>query len=105
LAGLGVPAAVERAWLNWYGPIPPALAKRIACDADLWRIVLDPTTGLPLDVGRAHRLVPHWIRRALHARDRGCRWPGVRHEALCIEGGERPPRLAVAAAGLKQGAA
>jgi hypothetical protein len=38
--------------------------------------VLDPTTGLPLDVGRAHRLVPYWIRRALYARDRGCRWPG-----------------------------
>jgi hypothetical protein len=69
---------VERAWLNWYGPIPPALAQRIACDADIWRIVLDPRTGLPLDVGRAHRLVPYWIRRALYARDRGCRWPGCR---------------------------
>lgn len=63
-------------WLNWVGPIHPATAQRIACDGDIWRIVLDPTTGMPLDVGRAHRLVPHWIRRALHARDRGCRWPG-----------------------------
>jgi hypothetical protein len=78
LAGLGLPPPVERAWLNWYGPIPPALAKRIACDADIWRIVLDPRTGLPLDVGRAHRLVPYWIRRALYARDRRCRWPGCR---------------------------
>jgi len=76
LTALGVPPPVEPAWLNWFGPIPPATAKRILCDSDIWRIVLDPTTGLPLDVGRAHRLVPHWIRRALYARDRGCRWPG-----------------------------
>jgi hypothetical protein len=76
LAALGVAPKVEPAWLNWFGPIPPATAKRILCDSDIWRIVLDPTTGLPLDVGRAHRLVPYWIRKALHARDRGCRWPG-----------------------------
>jgi len=73
---LGVPPPVEPAWLNWFGPIPPAPAKRILCDSDIWRIVLDPTTGLPLDVGRAHRLVPYWMRKALYTRDRGCRWPG-----------------------------
>jgi hypothetical protein len=39
-------------------------------------VILDPATGLPLEVGRAHRIVPEWIRKALHARDRGCRWPG-----------------------------
>jgi hypothetical protein len=76
LAALGVPPPAEPAWLNWFGPIPAATAKRILCDCDIWRIVLDPTTGLPLDVGRAHRLVPYWIRRALYTRDRGCRWPG-----------------------------
>jgi hypothetical protein len=76
LAALGIPPPVEPAWLNWYGPIAPATAKRIVCDSAIWRIVLDPNTGLPLDVGRARRLVPYWIRRALHARDRGCRWPG-----------------------------
>lgn len=31
---------------------------------------------MPLDVGRSHRLVPHWMRKALYARDRTCRWPG-----------------------------
>lgn len=70
------PGWADPPWLNWIGPIPPTIAQRIACDADIWRIILDPTTGTPLDVGRGHRLVPHWIRRALHARDRGCRWPG-----------------------------
>jgi hypothetical protein len=71
-----VPPLPQPAWLDWFGEIPAALAQRLACDASVWRIVLDPATGLPLDVGRAHRLVPPWIRRALHARDRGCRWPG-----------------------------
>ena len=37
---------------------------------------MDPLTGLPLEVGRAHRVVPYWIRKALVARDRGCRWTG-----------------------------
>lgn len=32
--------------------------------------------GLPLDVGRAARTEPLGLRRALEARDRGCRWPG-----------------------------
>lgn len=70
------PATGDPPWLTWHGPISPALAQRIACDADIWRVILDPATGLPLDVGRRHRLVPHWIRRALHARDRTCRFPG-----------------------------
>jgi hypothetical protein len=62
--------------LDWFGDIPAAIAQRIACDCDVWRCVLDPNTGLPLEVGRTHRIVPHWIRKALHARDQGCRFPG-----------------------------
>jgi hypothetical protein len=76
LAPLGIPPPVEPAWLNWYGSITPETAQRLVCDSTIWRIILDPTTGQPLNVGRAYRLVPYWIRRALYARDRGCRWPG-----------------------------
>src|SRR5688572_23266332 len=61
LAELGIPPPVEPAWLHWYGPVAPETAKRVLCDSAVWRIVLDPNTGMPLDVGRAHRLVPHWI--------------------------------------------
>jgi Domain of unknown function (DUF222) len=75
LTEAGIPPVPEPPWLQWIGDIPPELAQRIACDSDVWRIVLDPATGLPLDVGRKHRIVPHWIRKALHARDRTCRWP------------------------------
>jgi hypothetical protein len=32
--------------------------------------------GLPLNVGRSARTEPPGLRRALEARDRGCRWPG-----------------------------
>jgi hypothetical protein len=66
----------DPAFLQWVGEIPDTVAQRIACDADVWRIVLDPASGRPLDVGRAHRVAPHWIRKALHARDRKCRFPG-----------------------------
>ena len=74
--GHAPPAVDDWAWLNWVGEIPPDLAKRLACDAEVWRLVLDPTDGQPLDVGRTHRTATRWIRKALIARDRGCRWPG-----------------------------
>jgi len=76
LTEAGIPALPEPPWMQWIGDIPDEVAQRVACDADVWRLVLDPTTGMPLDVGRAHRIVPHWIRRAVLARDRECRWPG-----------------------------
>src|SRR5690606_8959639 len=75
LARLGVPPLPELPWAHWVGEVPPELAQRIACDAEVWRAILDPATGLPLEVGRNHRLVPTWMRKALQARDRGCRWP------------------------------
>jgi hypothetical protein len=81
-AGLGP----QLAHLEWVGDIPDVVARRIACDADVWRVVLDPATGQPLNVGRTHRLVPPWIRKALHARDRGCRFPGCHTPAAWTDG-------------------
>lgn len=76
LARHGVPTTPQSPWLSWIGEIPVETAQRLACDSIVWRIVMDPGRGLPLDVGRVYRIVPHWMRRALHARDRTCRWPG-----------------------------
>jgi hypothetical protein len=76
LSRRGVPVLPEAPWLSWIGEIPATTAQRLACDAKVWRIVMDPGRGLPLDVGRAYRIVPRWMRVALHARDRTCRWPG-----------------------------
>ncbi len=58
------------------GPaIPAETARRLACDASVIRI-LEDTQGKPLDVGRKTSTIPPAIRRALKARDQGCRFPG-----------------------------
>jgi hypothetical protein len=77
LTGSGSPGATaEPAHLDWVGPVSTALAQRLACDADIFPVAMHDKTGLPLYLGRTQRTVPPWLRRALHARDRGCRWPG-----------------------------
>jgi hypothetical protein len=50
-------------------------AARIACDAAVVEIGED-RDGEPLSVGRRRRTVPAALRRALDARDNGCRFPG-----------------------------
>ncbi len=54
--------------------LPIETVRRIACDSDL--VVLVEKDGNPLSVGRKTRVVPKALRRALWARDRGCRFPG-----------------------------
>jgi hypothetical protein len=49
-------------------------ARRIACDAAV--ITVSERNGKPLRVGRKTRTIPPPLRRALTARDRGCRFPG-----------------------------
>jgi Domain of unknown function (DUF222) len=75
LTAAGVPP-LNQGWLSWVGTIATTTAQRLACDSLIYRVIYDPATGQPLDVGRTHRTATHWIRRALNARDRGCRWPG-----------------------------
>jgi hypothetical protein len=59
-----------------HGPsIAAETARRLACDCSVVRIVED-AKGEPLDVGRRTRTIPPGIRRALQARDQGCRFPG-----------------------------
>ena len=48
---------------------------RLLCDCAISRIVTGPDS-LPLDVGRTRRTVPPALRRAIVARDEGCRFPG-----------------------------
>jgi hypothetical protein len=52
-------------------------SRRLACDAS--RVVMrhDPH-GRVVDVGARTRTIPPALRRALHHRDRGCRFPGCR---------------------------
>ncbi|WP_414636180.1 DUF222 domain-containing protein, partial [Actinophytocola sp.] len=55
--------------------LPASAIRRIACDARLIPIVLN-SKGMPLDVGREHRLVKPEQRTTSIARDRGCAFPG-----------------------------
>ena len=49
-------------------------ARRIACDASV--TTLREAEGRALSIGRKRRAVPPSLRRALRARDSGCRFPG-----------------------------
>ena len=50
-------------------------ARRLACDAS--RVVMrHDEDGRTVEVGARTRTIPPALRRALHARDRGCRFPG-----------------------------
>jgi hypothetical protein len=65
------------------GPIHPRDVAQLLCDCSISRVVTGPDS-LPIDLGRTKRLVPPTLRRALVARDQGCRWPScVRPPAWC----------------------
>lgn len=68
-------AACARVTLDTGDDIGVSTLRRIACDAQVYPIVLG-SAGEPLDIGRASRVVPPYLRRAVVARDRGCAFPG-----------------------------
>ncbi len=81
--------------MAWTGPITDEAVRRIACDAEVTRVVLDPASQ-PLDVGRSTRTVPGYLRQALVVRDRGCvaegcdrpsAWTEAHHVVHWAEGG------------------
>ena len=58
------------------GPyLGPDTARRLSCDASLVPMI-DDAEGEPLSIGRKSRSIPPAMRRALKARDKGCRFPG-----------------------------
>lgn len=58
------------------GPgITAVTSRRIACDSTIVAIKEDKN-GEPLSIGRRSRSIPPPMRRALRARDQGCRFPG-----------------------------
>ena len=59
--------------------LPIESVRRIACDSDKV-VLMENGSGEPLSVGRKTRVVPTAIKRALHARDKSCVFPGCRHK-------------------------
>ncbi len=72
--------AGRRCELTDAGVITAEAARRLACDADVTRVIVDARSE-PLDVGWRTKVVPPPLRRAVIVRDGGCRFPGC----------ERPP--------------
>ena len=66
------------AMLDHGGPLTPTQLRMLACEASVIPVVLDGN-GQPVDIGRASRVVPRHLRRAVAARDRGCAFPGCAH--------------------------
>ncbi|GAC1682211.1 MAG: hypothetical protein PVS2B1_00540 [Candidatus Dormibacteraceae bacterium] len=56
-------------------PVSSKTIERLACDSSIARVLLD-SESVVIDVGRSKRVVSEPGRRALHARDGSCRWPG-----------------------------
>jgi hypothetical protein len=55
-------------------PISSQSVEQLACDCSITRVLLDSESQV-IDVGRARRVPSAPVRRALDARDKGCRWP------------------------------
>ena len=60
--------------IDGYQNLSAAQIRRLACDSKILPVVLG-TNSEPLDIGRATRVVPRAIRRALINRDKGCAFP------------------------------
>ena len=74
-AVLADPAQPGQSVLEDGGRVPAETSRRLACEATRVELRHAPD-GSVLDVGRRTRAIPPALRRALEARDRGCRFPG-----------------------------
>ncbi|RKR19646.1 HNH endonuclease signature motif containing protein [Arthrobacter oryzae] len=85
----GVPGGAESlnqgsGSLMFTGPITASTVRKLACDADIIPVVFGGE-GQVLDIGRASRVFPPHIRKALVARDVGCAFPQCTIPALWCE--------------------
>ncbi len=78
------------------GPLDRRDIERLLCDSSISRVVTGPNSEV-IESGRAQRAFPEATRRAIVARDRGCRWPGcevpagwcdAHHHQRWCDGGE-----------------
>src|SRR3984893_8077480 len=77
----GAPAAD----LEFSLPISAKAVERLACDCNVTRILLGADSSV-IDVGRSKRVISPSQRRALKARDKGCRFPGCDRPATWTSG-------------------
>jgi Domain of unknown function (DUF222)/HNH endonuclease len=74
-SALADPAAPGQSVLEGGAHVPAETSRRLACDAS--RVVMrHDADGGVTEIGARTRTIPPAIRRALHHRDHGCRFPG-----------------------------
>jgi hypothetical protein len=76
--------ATEPATLDGYGPIPASMARRLVADGatSFLRVLKDPRSGAPLEIGRTSYPVPQAMRQWLRLRDGRCPFPGCNNHSL-----------------------
>lgn len=82
-----------------YGPIPPRIARLLADDASLRRMVTDPVTGEVLHLDRRSRVATDLLATAIRAAQQTCQFPGctrphrpeVDHRDDWADGGQTEP--------------
>jgi hypothetical protein len=77
-------AETEPATLDGYGPVPPSMARRLVGDGagSFLRVLTDPRSGAPLEIGRTSYRVPKAMRQWLRLRDGRCPFPGCNNHSL-----------------------
>jgi hypothetical protein len=80
-------ATEEPAVLDGYGPIPPSMARRLVADgaASFHRVLTEPGTGAPLEIGRTSYRITAAMRQWLRLRDGKCPFPGCNNQSLDTE--------------------
>ncbi|WP_411375972.1 HNH endonuclease [Arthrobacter sp. MPF02] len=74
----------EPADLDGYGPIPASTARKLLTGGaeSFRRVLLDPSDGTPLEIGRTSYRLTKAMKKALQLRDGKCTFPGCNNNAL-----------------------
>ena len=77
-------AGTEPAVLDGYGPIPASMARRLVGEGStsFLRVLTDPRTGAPLEIGRTSYRVTKAMGQWLRLRDGRCSFPGCNNQSL-----------------------
>ncbi|BCW80273.1 HNH endonuclease signature motif containing protein [Arthrobacter sp. NicSoilC5] len=68
----------EPAVLDCFGPIPASMARKLVADGadSLYRVLIDPRDGAPLEIGRKNYRLTETIKRWIRLRDTKCTFRG-----------------------------
>ena len=74
----------EPAELDGYGPIPASMARKLLAGGaeSFRRVLLDPSDGTPLEIGRTSYRLTKAMKKALQLRDGRCVFPGCNNNSF-----------------------